>query len=204
MEKPASTDYPIADLLRRRWSPRAFSERAVEEEKLLYLFEAARWAPSCFNDQPWRFIVARREDGGAYERLLLCLVDGNRIWAQRAPVLVLSVAKLAFDHNGKPNRHAFHDVGMAALSLALQATEMGLRIHQMAGFDEQAARAAFAVPDGFEPAAAIAIGYPGAPESLPEELRSKEGSSRTRKRLSELVFGHNWGSAASWLGSSDQ
>jgi nitroreductase len=194
MEKPAATEHPIHELFERRWSPRAFSARAVEPEKLRSLLEAARWAASCFNEQPWSFIVAAKEDeGDAYERLLSCLAEANALWAGRAPVLMLSVARLTFKRNDKPNRHAFHDVGQAAAHLALQATASGLAVHQMAGFDLSKARELFSIPEGFEPVAAIALGYPGEPEDLPEDLRARESAPRTRLPFGEFVFGESWG-----------
>ncbi|MGH7236266.1 MAG: nitroreductase family protein, partial [Nitrospiraceae bacterium] len=137
MDKPAQAQYPIHDLLQKRWSPRAFSGRAVEADKLRILFEAARWAPSSFNEQPWSFIVATKDDQANFDRLLRCLLEGNRAWARHAPVLRLSVAKLRFEEDGEPNRHAFHDVGLAVENLVIQATALGLVVHQMAGFDVQ-------------------------------------------------------------------
>src|SRR2546426_5475838 len=133
MEKLAETQYPIHDLLRKRWSPRAFSSRPVEPDKLRSLWEAARWAPSSYNEQPWSFIVATKEDEAEYARLLSCLVEGNIQWAQHAPVLMVSVARLSFDEDGNPNLHAFHDVGQAVANLIVQATALGLVVHQMAG-----------------------------------------------------------------------
>src|SRR5437879_4076372 len=126
MEKLAETQYPIHGLLRRRWSPRAFSSRPVEPDKLRSLWEAARWAPSSYNEQPWSFIVATKDDEAEYARLLSCLVEGNIQWAQHAPVLMVSVARLSFEEDGKPNRHAFHDVGQAVSNLIVQATALGL------------------------------------------------------------------------------
>ena len=125
MEKPADTQYPIHDLLKRRWSPRAFSERPVEPDALRSLLEAARWAPSSSNEQPWSFIVATRDNEAEHGRLVSCLVDGNVPWAQRAPVLMVSVARMSFEDEGKPNRHAFHDVGQAVADLSVQATALG-------------------------------------------------------------------------------
>lgn len=194
MEKPAETEHPTHELIRRRWSPRAFDARAVEPEKLRSVLEAARWAASCFNEQPWSFIVAAKDsEGDVYERLLGCLAESNALWAGRAPVLMISVARLAFQRNDKPNRHAFHDTGQAAAHLALQATALGLSVHQMAGFDAARVRAQFHIPEGFEPVAAIALGYPGDPADLPENLREKELAPRTRKPLAEFVFGESWG-----------
>lgn len=193
MEKPAETKYPIHDLLRRRRSPRAFADRRVEPEKLRSLLEAARWAPSSYNEQPWSFIVATKENPIEYERLLSCLVEGNIQWAQRAPVLMLSVAKLYFDRNRKGNRHAFHDVGLAIENLVIQATALGLFVHQMAGFHVEKARELFNIPDGYEPVAMMALGYLGDSETLPDQLRERELAPRTRKPLKEFVFTGYWG-----------
>jgi nitroreductase len=132
MEKPAETAHPIEELLRRRWSPRAFDERLVEPEKLARMLEAARWSASCFNEQPWSFIVATRDDAAEFARLLSCLVEGNQAWAAHAPVLMVSVARLTFVQNGKPNRTAIHDVGLATSQMILQAMAMGLFMHPMA------------------------------------------------------------------------
>ncbi len=192
MGKEEATRYPIHPLLQQRWSPRAFSGRMVEKDKLLSLLEAARWAPSSFNEQPWSFILATKDHRVDYERLLRCLVDGNIRWAQQAPLLMLSVAKLHFDHNGKPNRHAFHDVGLAAANLIIQASALGLYVHQMAGFHLDRAREAFQIPDSAEPVAAMAVGYLGDPQQLAEDIREKESASRTRKPLSDFVFSGAW------------
>jgi nitroreductase len=198
-ERPAENQYPIHDLIKRRWSPRAFSAQAVEPSKLLSLLEAARWAASCFNEQPWSFIVATKENEKEYERLLGCLVESNARWAKHAPVLMLSVAKLNFERNAKPNRHAFHDVGQAAASLTLQATALGLAVHQMAGFDIAKARERFSIPEGYEPVAAIAVGYQGDAGSLPEDLREKELAPRTRRPLESFVFTGTWGETSPFL-----
>jgi nitroreductase len=193
MEKVAETQYPIDEILRRRWSPRAFSNRVVEEEKLQSLFEAARWAPSSFNEQPWNFIVATKQKQEEHARLLSCLAEGNQRWAREAPVLMVSVAKLNFDKTGKPNRHAFHDVGLAMGNLLVEATALGLFVHQMAGFSPAKVREMYGVPDGFEPVAAIAIGYGAALDELPEPLRERELGGRSRKPVSSFVYQGHWG-----------
>jgi nitroreductase len=193
MDKPAPTQYPIHDLLRHRWSPRTFSAQPVDEQVLRQLLEAARWTASCFNEQPWRYIVASKSQPADYERLLSCLVPANQVWAQQAPVLMLAVAKLTFTHNNKVNRHAYHDVGAATTSMAIQATALGLGMHQMAGFDGEKARALFHIPDGYDPVAAIALGYPGDPNTLPAELAERERAPRTRNPLAEFVFYGNFG-----------
>ncbi|HSE97566.1 MAG TPA: nitroreductase family protein [Blastocatellia bacterium] len=193
-EKPADTTHEISGIMKRRWSPRAFEEgRAVEREKVLQLLEAARWAPSCFNEQPWRYLVFDGSDPDAMQRAHACLSEGNA-WALKAPVLMLSVARDNFTRNEKPNRTAEHDVGLASENLVLQAVELGLAAHQMAGFDVERARAEFNIPEGFTILAMIAIGYPyhGEPEDLPGALREKEFARRSRKPLSEIAFAGNW------------
>lgn len=202
MEKPAEAQYPILDLLRRRWSPRAFADRLVEPEKLRGLLEAARWAPSSYNEQPWSFLVATKDDPENFQRLLSCLVEGNQAWAQFAPVLMISIARLNFAQNGQPNRHAFHDVGLAAENLVIQAMALDLMVHQMAGFYPDKAREVFRIPPGYEPVAAIAVGYPGEPDRLPEKLRQRELAPRTRKMLREFVFGGEWGRPAGVVAQS--
>ena len=193
MEKPAETQYPIHDLLRRRWSPRAFSDRRVDPAIMRSLLEAARWAPSSYNEQPWSFIVATKDDQAEFDRLLSCLVEGNIQWAQYAPVLMVSVARLYFEDDGKPNRHAFHDVGLAVANLIVQATALGLVVHQMAGIFPDKIRELYGIPEGYEAVAGIALGYPGDPQSLPEELRKRELAPRERKPLTEFVFSGRWG-----------
>jgi len=193
MEKPADTQYPIHDLLRQRWSPRAFDARPIEQEKLRSLFEAARWAPSSYNEQPWRFIVANKDYEMEWNRLLACLVEGNRKWAYRAPVLILSVASLNFEGDSTPNRHAIHDTGLALENLVLQATALGLSAHQMAGFDVEKARADLKIPSGYEPVTMIAVGYPGDLAPLPDRLRERELQPRSRRPISEWTFSGQWG-----------
>ena len=188
----ADVTYPVHELIAERWSPRAFADATVDSEVIGSLLEAARWAPSCFNAQPWRFVVVTRDDEAGFERLACCLVDGN-VWAKQAPVLILSVAQRSFEHNGKPNRWAQHDVGLAVENLVLQAQAMGLGVHQMAGFDADKARELFAIPDDFEPIAVAAVGYPGEADSLPEELAQRERAPRERKSLSAIAFGSVWG-----------
>jgi len=193
MEKPAETDYPIEEVLRRRWSPRAFSTRTVEPEKLRSLWEAARWAPSSFNEQPWHFIVAAKENGADFGRLLSCLSERNQQWARNAPVLMVSVTELNFAKTGKPNRHAFHDVGLAMGNLLAEATALGLFVHQMAGFSSEKVKDLFAVPEGFEPVAGIAIGYGADADKAPEGFKEQESAPRSRKPINTFVFEGSWG-----------
>lgn len=193
MEKPAETDVPIHEVLARRWSPRAFVERAIDPGVLESLLEAARWAPSSSNEQPWRFLVATKSDTVAYDRLLACVLEGNRKWAFRAPVLILSVTRLTFEDEGKPNRHAFHDAGMALENLLLQATALGLAAHPMAGFDIEKAREDLQIPSGYEPVTMVAVGYPGDLSLLPDYLQQRERQPRERKPLTDLVYAGRWG-----------
>lgn len=174
---------PIHELLQKRFSPRNFEDRTVSKETIRTLIEAARWAPSSWNEQPWRFIVANQDDPDEFDKLLECLVPGNREWAKTAPVLMLSAAKLTFTKNDKPNRHAYHDVGLAVSQLIVQATALGLYVHQMAGFDVDKARETYAIPEGFDPVAAIAIGYSS------EEPKT----SRSRRPRDETAFIGKWG-----------
>jgi nitroreductase len=197
--KTAATRFPIEALLAERWSPRAFQQRAVEQEKLGSLLEAARLAPSCFNDQPWSFFVATRDERERFERLASCLVETNRAWAEKAPVLMLSVARKTFRQNGKPNRHAGHDVGLAVGGMLVQAQALGLSVHQMAGFDAQRARELLGIPDDHEPMAMTAVGYRGEPDALPDKLRERELAPRERRPLAEIAFGARFGEPLEWL-----
>jgi len=196
LKKPAETETAIHEVLRHRWSPRAFDSRPVEHEKLRSLFEAARWASSSYNAQPWYYIVATKDDHEDYKRVTECFVEFNQGWTKGAPVVAISVAGMKFHHNGEPNRHAFHDVGQASANLALQATALGLQIHQMAGILPDKAREVFGIPEGFEVVAGIALGYPGDPASLPDGLREKEVAPRERKPLHSFVFTGKWGNAS--------
>jgi nitroreductase len=193
MQKPAVTDHPVHDLIRDRWSPRSFADKPVDHKVLASLFEAARWAPSSFNAQPWNYIVATKDHPQEFSKMLGVLVEFNADWAKNAPVLVLAVSYLNFKHNGAPNRNAFYDTGAATVLLALEATARGLAVHQMAGFDPVAAKREYNIPPEYEAIAAIAIGYPGDPQSLPDKLRDVETAPRARKALSEFVMSGHWG-----------
>jgi len=193
MEKPTITEIPLIESISRRWSPRAFATTPVSQDRLRQLLEAARWAPSCYNAQPWTFIVGTQDNPETFRKLSKCLVPVNQSWAAKAPVLMLALAELNFAHNGKPNRHAAHDVGLALGNLLNQATILGLQAHLMAGFSGDTARELFAVPDTHDPVTMLALGYPGDPESLPDTLREKELAPRTRKSLNEIAFGGTLG-----------
>jgi nitroreductase len=194
MDKPAPTDHPIGDLVRDRWSPRAFADRGIEEDALSSLLEAARWSPSSRNSQPWRFLVARREDEGEFQRMLACLAPGNQRWARNAAVLMVAVA-LESDHKGRPLTHGIYDTGQAVAWLSVEATARGIRVHQMGGFDPEAVRASYGVPDDAQPIAAIALGYPGNPDDLEDDLRAQELAPRERRPIGELAFARAWGTA---------
>ena len=192
MQKPAPTNFPVHDLIRDRWSPRAFANKPVEPAILASLFEAARWAPSSNNEQPWAYLVATKDDAENFAKTLSVLVEFNADWAKEAPVLMIAVSRLNFQ-NGTPNRNAFYDTGAATALLSVEATARGLAIHQMAGFDLAKAKQVFEIPADCAPIAAVAIGYPGDPSALPEKLRDREVAPRTRKPLSEFVMSGRWG-----------
>jgi len=199
MRKPAPSDFPVHQLIIDRWSPRAFSERPVPPDVLRSLFEAARWAPSSNNEQPWAYIVATRDDHDNFAKMLSVLVEFNASWAKNAPMLALAVAELNFAKNNAPNRNAQYDTGAATALLSVEATARGLAVHQMAGFDPAKAREVFAIPTGWEAIAALTIGYPGDPNSLPQALKDRELAPRTRKPLSEFVMAGHWGHTASFV-----
>ena len=196
MQKPAPSEAPIHELIRNRWSPRAFADEAIPEEVLRSLFEAARWAPSSFNEQPWAYIVATKKDKVNFEKVLGTLVEFNAAWAKNASALAIAVTRLAFAQNQAPNRNAQYDTGAATALLSVEATARGLVVHQMAGFDPDKARKTFAIPEGWEPLAAIAIGYPGNPDSLPSKLKDRELAPRTRKPIRDFVMTGSWGHTA--------
>lgn len=196
--KIARADHEILDLIRARWSPRAFDRtRPVSIADLHRLFEAARWAPSSRNEQPWRFVVAHRDRGPAvFEALLDALTPKNRAWAASAPVLVLVAVRVTHESLDIVNQHAWYDTGQAVAFLTLQATALGLSIRQMQGFDADAARAVVGVPDPFEPAVVMAIGHAGDPETLAVPVhREAELTPRSRRAIGEFVYEGAWGTA---------
>jgi nitroreductase len=203
MEKPAETVSPVLDVVRRRWSPVAFAEQPIDTRTLQTLFDAARWAASSYNEQPWRFIVASKTEPEAFAKALACLHEFNQAWAQSAAVLVFPIVKPTFTHNNKPNGVALYDVGQAVATLSLQAMALGIFCHQMAGILPDNVRSTYAVPADFEPATAVALGYPftGDPASLSEDLRKKQLAPRGRKPFEEFVFAGSWGQPVPGLGS---
>jgi nitroreductase len=196
MQKPAPNDFPVHELIRERWSPRAFADKPISQNVLRSIFEAARWAPSSNNEQPWAYIVASRDDKDGFQKILSVLVEFNAAWAKSANVLAIAVAELAFAKNNTPNRNAHYDTGAATALLSMEATAQGLAVHQMAGFDPEKARQVFGIPVGWEAIAVLAIGYPGDPVSLPQPLKDREMAPRTRKPIAEFVMAGHWGHTA--------
>ena len=194
--KIAAADHDVHELIRHRWSPRAFdASRPVPRAELLRLFEAARWAPSSGNEQPWRFIVvARDQQSQVWQDLVGALLGGNKAWAPSAPILLVGVVRLTLEKNETPNPHAWYDMGQAVGILTLQATSQGLSLRQMEGFDHEKARMACNIPGAFEPVVLIAIGYAGDPESLTNERhRDAELQPRKRKAISDFVYENQFG-----------
>jgi nitroreductase len=194
MQKPASTSVPIQETIAKRWSGRAYDvNKQVSHEQIIALLEAARWAPSCFGDEPWRFIVWNKQaDEKAWQQAFDCLADSNKAWVKNAPVLILVCAGSLFGHNQSPNRWAQYDTGAAAENLCLQATHLGLMAHQMGGYNADKAREKFNIPAQFTPMAMISVGYQGDANDLPDELKARELAERKRKPLGELFFEGVW------------
>ncbi|MGB7343100.1 MAG: nitroreductase family protein [Pirellulaceae bacterium] len=196
-------DHPVLDSIAQRWSPYRFEPREVEDEKLTQCFEAARWAASSFNDQPWSWIVARRQDNEAFEKMLGCLMEANQPWAKDAGALILTATRNKFAYNDQPNRVALHDLGQAAAHFALQATALGFEVHQMAGINLSRIRHEYGVPEDFEPQTAIAVGYAATdpPQGeLETELDKRQSGPRKRKDLASQVFSGQWGQSAGFIG----
>jgi nitroreductase len=198
-DKRASTDYPVHELLAARWSPYAFQDRPVPDADLLSLFEAARWAASSFNEQPWTYLVATKENPDQFQQLLSCLIEFNQVWAKAAPVLALGVVSLRSARNGQVNRAAVHDLGLAAGNLLVEATARGLCVHQMLGILPDKARQVFELPDGYEAWTGLAIGYRGDPTALPDALQERERAPRQRKPLRQFIFSGKWGNPSPFV-----
>lgn len=176
----------------KRWSPRSFSDKAVDPALLMHAFEAARWAASSYNEQPWRYLVGFKGDD-TYNKIYSTLIGFNQAWTKTAPVLIIAFASTKFAHNGVDNRYALHDTGAASAYLTLEAAYLGLYTHSMAGFDYEAAAKAFAVPEDFTAGAVIALGYLGEPAALGnEQMIAQEETPRQRRPLAETVFS-SWG-----------
>jgi len=194
--KSAKPDHAVLPVIADRWSPYVFEPRPVEREKLLSCLEAARWAPSSYNEQPWTFILAERTNSVEFDRMLQCLVEGNRAWAKNVGVLLLTIVAKLFTKNGKPNRAFEHDIGLAAGYMVLQATALGLQGHQMIGIEPDKVRATYKIPDSHEPLTAIALGYPATTADANDPLAQRDAAPRHRKPLSEIILQGAWGQAA--------
>jgi len=200
--KHAAPDHAIHELIAARWSPYGWIEKPVPHADVTAVFEAARWAPSSYNEQPWSWIVAAKDqDPDGFQKLLGCLVEGNQAWAQTVPVLAIGVISTRFSRNDKPNKAASHDLGLAAGNLCLEATARGICVHQMIGILPDAAREAFSIPEGHEAFTALALGYAADPATLPEETAKRDTAPRTRKPLSELLHSPaGWGTPSPLAG----
>lgn len=193
LNKPAQTAAPVNALIRERWSPRSFQSKAVSKADLTAMLEAARWAASCNNGQPWRLIVATSDNAAAHAAALAGFNARNQRWAKTAPVLLFVCARKTFEANGNPNAHAWYDTGMAVAQLSIEAEARGLRLHQAAGIERDVVRKTYGVPDDVDIIVGIALGYQGDPDSLPEELPGREREARARKPLAEVVFSGKFG-----------
>ncbi len=194
--KHATPAFPIHALLAARWSPCGFTDRAVPAADLGALFEAARWAASSYNEQPWAYLVATHAEPEEFARILSCLLPANQAWAKAAPVLALGVVSLKFAKNDQDNRAAVHDLGLASANLVLEATARGLSVHQMIGLLPDRARELYGIPDHHEAWTALAIGYRASAEQLPDALRERDLAPRTRKPAGQFVFSGTWGQPA--------
>lgn len=184
---PNRSALDLHPVLNGRYSPRAFSGRDVSDQELELVLEAARWAPSSMNEQPWRFLVTRR-GGKGHAELLAALNPSNRTWADKAPVLILNMVRRTLSRNGQENYHARHDLGLATAQLSAQATALGMGLHILGGFHEDVARAAFNIPDTYDIVSVIVLGFPGDADQLPENLKLRELQHSQRRPLSETVF----------------
>ena len=194
--KQAQLDHPIQPALAERFSPYVYSDRDVDDADLASVLEAARWAASSYNEQPWRYLLARRRDGEPFEQMLSCLVEANQAWARFAPVLLIGVTITRFSRNGKPNAAAEHDLGLASASLSVEATARGLCVHQMIGIEPDRVRELYGLPDEARPLTALTIGYAGEPTAEQEALAPREAAPRARRPLAEFVFGGTWEQSA--------
>ena len=194
MQKPAITEVAISENIANRWSPRAFdATKVVTQQQIIALCEAARWAPSCFGDQPWRYLVwNKNSDESVWQQAFDCLADSNKTWVINAPILILACADTLFGHNQTPNRWAQYDTGAASLNLCLQATHMGMAAHQMGGFNSDLVREKFAIPAQITLMAMIAVGYAGDANTLPDDLKARELADRKRKPITEIFFNGSW------------
>jgi len=196
MSKEGSPDHPVHELITKRWSPYAFSNRLIPADDLRSIFEAARWAASSFNEQPWRYIVTTRDNPEAFEKALSCLMEGNQGWAKEVAALGFGCVSTNFARNNNPNRVAEHDLGAASGNLTFEATNRGVDVHQMGGIFPDRVKEVFGLPDGFEAVTGIALGYFDDSGAAPEDLQKRDSGERKRRPLAEYVFGTEWGTGA--------
>jgi len=192
MEVSSEFESDVLEIIKKRRSRRAFANKLIENEKIKSLFEAARWAPSSVNEQPWAYVYATNEQPELWNKIFESLNDNNKIWAKEAPLLVVSLARKYYSRNDRPNNSAKYDVGAANAFLSLQATQLGLNVHQMGGFDHSLLRQNLNAPENFDIGVVMAIGYPGSPEQLPLPLRDRELSPRMRHLQNEFVMNHTF------------
>jgi nitroreductase len=192
--KKIETKAAIHDLIASRWSGRAYdSSKNVSRNDIISLIEAARWAPSCYGDQPWRFIVFdKATNESSWQKALDCLAEGNRAWAKDAPLLLLSCSDSVLSANGKPNRWAQYDTGAATENLCLQAAALGLMVHQMGGYDADKTRELFSIPEQFTPMAMMTVGYQLAEDDIPEDIKEREYNERARNPIEDNFFEGSW------------
>lgn len=193
MNKIAKTDFEILEIFKNRWSPRAFSEKQVEKEKLQRIFEAARWSPSGGNLQPWVFITGRKNIDPAFETIFNALAEGNKKWAGLSSVLVVVCSEKINSKNGKPNAWSEYDAGQSAAYLSVQALSEGIYVHQMGGINKEKLIRDLNIPENYQPVTVIAMGYLGNPDDLPEDLKQREIAERTRNPAHEFIFSGKWG-----------
>jgi nitroreductase len=187
MRKSHHVEYKVSDLIKNRKSIRSFSDQLIEQEKITSLFEATRWAPSSTNEQPWVYVYATKDQTGLWDIIFNCLNEGNQLWAKDAPLLIVSLARKNFSRSSGPNAYAMYDLGGANSFLAIQAVELGLQVRQMAGFNHEKATENLNVPEGYDLGVIMAVGYPGDPERLPENLKTRELAPRERYVQHEFV-----------------
>ncbi len=197
--KTAKTDHLIQSTLTERWSPYAFQDKLIPRSDLLAILEAARWAASAYNEQPWNYIVASRDQEAAFAQAVSCLVEPNQAWAKNTSAILLTVVRENYSKNGKANGTAEHDTGIAAGNICVEATARGISVHQMAGIIADRIRQVYALPEGLQPLTAIALGYAAEPDQVPDALKSTDLVTRSRRPLAEFVFSGKWGQATDWL-----
>ena len=194
--KIANRPAGLHPLLRERWSPRAYSNKAIGPDAIQRMFEAAQWAMSSYNGQPWRFVYATKDDAAGYERVLSTLIPFNQAWANSAPMIGIAIGRTHFEHNSEPNSWHAYDTGAAMALLTVQAHHEGLHVHQMAGFDPAKAKEVLNIPEGYSPIAAFTIGYVGDASALPDPLKEREGQPGQRKALAEIAFKGTFGATS--------